>query len=249
MDKINNNNKIRLNKAIALSGLCSRRKADELIKNGKVKINGKNVTELSFYVSSEDKITVNEKLITFLQHKYVLLNKPAGYITSTQDEHGRKIVFDLLPLEYKHLKIAGRLDRESEGLVVLSNDGVFLNLIQSPQNNVKKFYLATIQDFISDQEVEIIRKNMLNGVKLDNFLCKVDSIKKVHNNISDKKQTTFEIVIHEGKNRQLRRMFQKQGLSVIKLKRFKIGSFELEGIKPRQHKEISRKEAYANLHI
>jgi len=235
--------KIRLNKAIAQSGLVSRRNADVLIKAGQVKVNGKLVTQYSFYVLPSDDIKVNGRTINLCDFKYLLFYKPMGYITTKQDEKNRKTVYDLLPSQVSVLKYAGRLDRDSEGLLIFSNDGDFLNIAASPSSKIKKVYLVTLEKNITNVEFEAIKLKMLNGIYLDGMLCKATSVKY----IKDKKLSVLEIVLEEGHNRQIRRMLQIIGFTASKLKRTQIGGFKLGNLRPGEHKEITKEEAYEKL--
>ena len=141
----------RLNKYIASSGLCSRRKADELIESGVVMVNGKTVTELGYGVQPKDKVFVNKKLIHPVKHEYYRFYKPAGYITTSDDEKGRKTIYDLLPERLHHLKPVGRLDRESTGLLILTNDGDLINDLTHPSAKVPKLYRVTINGKITQK--------------------------------------------------------------------------------------------------
>lgn len=241
------NKKIRLNKAIASSGLCSRRKAEELIKSGKVKVNGKVISELAYYIFKDDDLEVDGKKLKEKSHRYVLFHKPKGYITTSKDEHGRDTIYSLLPKSFLYLKSAGRLDSDSEGLLVLSNDGYFLNELQSPKSNIQKSYLIKLQENLSDIEKNHIMQKLLKGLLIDGKTCKIDEIRKINIRSQDKKHYDFEVVIHEGRNRQIRRLFQKLGYTVSRLKRIKVGSFYLGEIKKGSYREISKQEAYAYL--
>ena len=130
--------KLRLNKYIASSGICSRRKADELIENGYVNVNGKTIKELGYLISEKDKVFVEGKLIHPLKHEYYKFYKPAGYITTADDEKGRKTIYDILPEELKKLKPAGRLDKDSTGLLILTNDGDLINELTHPSVKIPK---------------------------------------------------------------------------------------------------------------
>lgn len=239
--------KIRLNKRIAMSGFASRRNADELIKSGKVRVNGKVINDLSFKVSLKDKIEVNGKALDIKTFKYLLFFKPKGYITTAKDERGRKTIYSLLPAEYHNLKPVGRLDRDSEGLLLLTNNGDFINKISHPKHKIPKTYLVSIDNFKKENSDEIIKK-LSSGVILDGECHKADFINQIRKNNAYKgKQWNFEIVIHEGINRQIRRMFQNIGYSVTALKRVKIGSlnsYELEKSR-KLYEELEEKEAYA----
>ena len=152
----------RLNKYIASSGLCSRRKADELIADGKVAINGKIITELGFYVREKDKVTVEGKLIKPQSLEYYRFYKPAGYITTQEDEKGRKTIYDIIPPELKHLKPVGRLDKDSTGLLILTNDGELINQMTHPSIKVPKVYVVTINGRFTQNNAQ----EMLNGIEI-----------------------------------------------------------------------------------
>ena len=144
----------RLNKYIASSGVCSRRKADELIESGAVMVNGKKVTELGFIVGEKDKVFVNQKLIRPVKHLYYRFYKPAGYITTCDDEKGRKTIYDLLPEELYNLKPVGRLDKDSTGLLILTNDGDLINKLTHPSVKVPKAYLVNVSGKMQKKELE-----------------------------------------------------------------------------------------------
>ena len=167
-----NDKKIRLNKAIALDGHFSRRKADELIKAGKVKVNNKIVFDLSCKVSSLDLIQVNDRALESKEHKYFLFYKPRGYITTRKDEFNRKTIYDLLPSSFRYLKPVGRLDRDTEGLLILTNDGDFINKVLHPSKNIKKTYMVEINESLSIDEANFVINKLLLGVRLDEKICK-----------------------------------------------------------------------------
>ena len=144
----------RLNKFIASSGLCSRRKADELIEEGKVFVNGKKVTELGFTVEDKDKVVIGGKLVRPVKHEYYRFYKPAGYITTSDDEKGRKTIYDLLPENMYNLKPVGRLDKDSTGLLILTNDGDLINELTHPSVKVPKVYLVTVDSRMHPHEFE-----------------------------------------------------------------------------------------------
>lgn len=245
--------KIRINKAIALSGLYSRRKAEELITAGRIKVNEKIVKDLNIKISPEvDLIKVDEKPLELKEYKYLILNKPRGYISTTNDESGRKHILDLLPSNFKNLKFAGRLDRDSEGLMILSNDGLFLNHILHPKNKIEKSYVVYLKEYLKEQEILVLKRKLENGLKISGELYKVDNVEInaiTVKNASDKKQTNLKIVLHEGKNRQIRKMIQYLGYSVANLKRVQVAGFSLNGIKKGSFLELSKKEAYAKLFL
>ena len=191
----------RLNKYIASSGLCSRRKADELIESGVVMVNGKTVTELGYGVQPKDKVFVNKKLIHPVKHEYYRFYKPAGYITTSDDEKGRKTIYDLLPERLHHLKPVGRLDRESTGLLILTNDGDLINDLTHPSAKVPKLYRVTINGKITQNDID----KMSKGIEIEpdkKAYAQVDVLE------IDNDSTTVEILLFQGMNRQIRKMFE-----------------------------------------
>ena len=153
----------RLNKFIASSGIASRRKADELIENEKVTVNGKIITELGFQVSAKDKVMVEGKLIKPLKLEYYRFYKPAGYITTADDEKGRKTIYDVIPPELKKLKPVGRLDKDSTGLIIMTNDGDLINDMTHPSIKVPKIYNVTVNGKVTPEDGE----KMHNGIEIE----------------------------------------------------------------------------------
>lgn len=226
----------RLQKVIANSGYCSRRKAEELIFNGEVKVNGKIVTELGTCVDKSDAITVSGKSLTYEQKEYILLNKPRGVITSTNDEKGRKTVLDLIDTD-KRLYPVGRLDYDTTGALLLTNDGELANLLMHPKNNIEKLYIAKVNGFVDKESLIKLAK----GVYIDNFKT---SKAKVRLKKYDKKTNTsiVEIIIHEGKNHQVKKMFEAVGYEVLKLKRERISFLTIDSLKSGEYRYLSLKE-------
>lgn len=226
----------RLQKVIANSGYCSRRKAEELICNGEVKVNGKIVTELGTCVDKSDAITVSGKSLTYEQKEYILLNKPRGVITSTNDEKGRKTVLDLIDTD-KRLYPVGRLDYDTTGALLLTNDGELANLLMHPKNNIEKLYIAKVNGFVDKDSLIKLAK----GVYIDNFKT---SKAKVRLKKYDKKTNTsiVEIIIHEGKNHQVKKMFEAVGYEVLKLKRERISFLTIDSLKSGEYRYLSLKE-------
>ena len=226
----------RLQKVIANSGYCSRRKAEELICNGEVKVNGKIVTELGTCVDKSDAITVSGKSLTYEQKEYILLNKPRGVITSTNDEKGRKTVLDLIDTD-KRLYPVGRLDYDTTGALLLTNDGELANLLMHPKNNIEKLYIAKVNGFVDKDSLIKLAK----GVYIDNFKT---AKAKVRLKKYDKKTNTsiVEIIIHEGKNHQVKKMFEAVGYEVLKLKRGRISFLTIDSLKSGEYRYLSLKE-------
>lgn len=224
----------RLQKVIANSGYCSRRKAEELIKNGKVLVNGKKIEELGFKVDGNDIITVENKILKKENKEYILLYKPRGVVTTTSDEKGRKTVLDLIETN-KRLYPVGRLDYDTSGLLLLTNDGELTNILIHPKNEIDKVYIAKINGIMNGFEIKTLEKGVLiDGKKT--APCKVKVRKK------EKDSSIIELTIHEGKNHQVKKMFETIGFKVLKLKREKLAFLNLSGLKPGEYRYLSIKE-------
>ena len=226
----------RLQKVIASSGITSRRKAESLIVNGKVKVNGKVVTELGTKVDSKDEILVNDKLIEKEVKEYYLLNKPRGVITSTSDDKGRTTVVDLIDTTSRIYPV-GRLDYDTTGALLLTNDGEFANIITHPKNSIDKVYLAKLNGIIKGEQINKLK----DGIVLDNVLVKPTRVKLKKVN-KDNNTSMVEITIHEGKNHEVKRLFESVGFLVDKLTRERIGIFNLEGLKSGEYRKLTLKE-------
>ncbi len=229
------NSKVRLNKYIAACGYCSRRKADEYIEAGKVRVNGEIVSELGFMVSTKDKITIENKIIKPETLTYIRYYKPAGYITTMDDEKGRKTIYDILPEEVQNLKPVGRLDKDSTGLLILTNDGDFINDLAHPSIKVPKVYRVTAQGKLNLNDIEIMAK----GIEIEK-----DKIAYADSRIIDfeGRNTVLEIVLYQGLNRQIRKMLDYIGHPVISLKRLSMGPIDLQGLKKGQFKYLKPKQ-------
>lgn len=224
----------RLQKVITNSGYCSRRKAEELIKNGKVMVNGKKIEELGFKVDGNDIITVENKILKKENKEYILLYKPRGVVTTTSDEKGRKTVLDLIETN-KRLYPVGRLDYDTSGLLLLTNDGELTNILIHPKNEIDKVYIAKINGIMNGFEIKTLEKGVLiDGKKT--APCKVKVRKK------EKDSSIIELTIHEGKNHQVKKMFETIGFKVLKLKREKLAFLNLSGLKPGEYRYLSIKE-------
>lgn len=226
----------RLQKKIASYGFTSRRKAEELIVDGRVKVNGKKITELGYKVLDKDVIEVDDVIIEKDNKVYYLLYKPRGVISSSNDDKDRKTVVDLINTNVRIYPI-GRLDYDTTGIILLTNDGDFANLMMHPSNEIEKLYIAKIEGKLSGYEI----KKLKEGIFIDGYKtspCKV----KIKN--YDKKSDTsiIEIVIHEGKNHQIKKMFEQVSHEVIKLKREKIAFLTLNGLNSGEYRSLTPKE-------
>ncbi len=226
----------RLQKVIAQSGVTSRRKAEELITSGKVKVNGNIVTELGTKVSNKDKIEVNNQIIEKEPREYYILNKPRGYITSTSDEHHRKTVIDLIPTKARIYPV-GRLDYDTTGLLLLTNDGEFANILMHPSEKVEKVYMAKLNGIIKGEQINQLK----TGVTIDGVTVQASRVKL--KKVNEKNNTCMvQITIHEGKNHQVKKMFESVGYSVEKLKREKVAFFNLKDLQSGEYRKLTPKE-------
>jgi 23S rRNA pseudouridine2605 synthase len=231
----------RLQKLIAAAGLASRRHAEEMIEAGQVTVNGKVVTELGTKADPErDHIKVRGRLINpLLQSRekiYVLLNKPRGYLTSLADPEGRPLVSELLPHSLGRLHPVGRLDFNTEGLLLLTNDGEFTNFITSARNRVAKVYEVKVKGVPPEEAIERLRR----GIVLDDGVR--TSPAEITETDRSEMNAWFEVVLHEGRNQQIRRMFDAIGHSVLKLRRVRIGFLKDERIAPKQWRLLTPAE-------
>lgn len=226
----------RLQKVIAESGLTSRRKAEELIVAGKVKVNGETVKELGTKVSPSDEITVNNRIIEKEQKEYYLLNKPRGVITSTSDDKERKTVTDLINTSARIYPV-GRLDYDTTGALLLTNDGEFANIVMHPASEIDKVYLAKLEGIIKGEQINKLK----DGIMLDDILVKASRVKL--KKVSQESNTSMvEITIHEGKNHQVKRMFEAVGFHVEKLTRKRVGIFDIRDLKSGEYRKLTPKE-------
>jgi 23S rRNA pseudouridine2605 synthase len=227
----------RLQKVIARAGIASRRKSEDLIKEGRVKVNGKVVTELGLKVSSSDRVEVNEIQIEKEEPVYFLLYKPRGVISSVNDEKGRKVVTDFFPHLKERIYPVGRLDYDTSGLLVLTNDGEFANLLMHPKSEVDKVYVAKVKGIPTKENLRKLEK----GIRLEDGKTAPARVKLL--SADNKKQSAIvEITIHEGRNRQVRRMFEAIGHDVMKLKRERYGFLTLSGLKTGDARELTPHE-------
>lgn len=233
--------KVRIQKIIAESGYCSRRKAEEYIEKGKVKVNGHPCSLGDKAIPGRDLITVGEDKIQYVKKRkkyYLMLNKPRGYVTTLSDELDRKCVTELLDGVEERVYPVGRLDRNSEGLLLLTNDGDFANNIMHPSKHIGKTYRVTVRSSLTDEQVV----SLSEGVVLDGKRTAPASITVLS---QEKTRSVFRITIYEGRNRQIRRMCEEVGLEVARLRRVSIGPLKLGMLKPGEYRELTAEELRA----
>jgi len=227
---------MRLNKFLAKSGVTSRRKADELIEQGRVRINGKAVNQLGTKVDGKtDKVEVDGVQVKPEKKLYLMLHKPPGYLVTMDDPFSRPTIKSLLPDLGVRLFPVGRLDLKSEGLLFLTNDGELAHRLMHPRYEVKKIYRVRVKDQIKEKHI----KNISRGIYLDNQKVTPDDIKLIK---KDSDSSLIRIEIHEGKKREIRRMFQSEGYSVIRLKRVQFAGLKLGKLGRGQWRYLTPKE-------
>ena len=220
----------RLQKVISNSGYTSRRKAEDLITQGKVKVNDKVVTELGTKVTSKDIIHVEGNLISSVEKVYYVLYKPEGYVSTTSDEFGRNTVMDLVPSD-KRVYPVGRLDYDTSGVLLLTNDGDFTNLMTSPSHHIEKEYRVKLEGLLRKEE----STRICRGMRIDNYKTKKAKIKDVSYN-KNNLTTLATITITEGKYHQVKKMFEATGHKVLKLKRVRFGAVTLDKMRIGEHR-------------
>jgi len=228
----------RLQKYMASCGVASRRKCEELILEGKVKVNGTLVNELGIKVDeAKDIVEYNGKIIKKEEKKiYIMLNKPEGYICSVKDEKDRKTILDLVKVDERIYPI-GRLDYDSSGLILLTNDGDIYNKIIHPRTEINKKYIAVVKNKITDKDI----KSFEQGIDIGGYIT-APALIKILSYDEDKNISTVEVNIHEGKNRQIRRMCSALNHEVLSLKRVAIGEIKLAYLKRGEYRELNSEE-------
>ncbi len=227
----------RLQKIIANLGVTSRRKAEELIISGKVKVNGKIVTELGTKVNNTDLIEVNNEIINQeIKKVYYLLNKPSKVITSTKDEKRRPTVVSLIDTKERIYPV-GRLDYDTTGLIILTNDGTLANILMHPKNNIPKTYLAKVKGIITKEDII----NLKRGIIIEDRLVDTSNFKIKEKNY-EKDTTLIEITIYEGRNHIIKKIFAKLNHPVLTLKRTQIAFLTLENLKVGEYRPLKIKE-------
>ena len=223
----------RLQKVIAQAGIASRRKAEELIKQGKVKVNGKTVTEMGVQVSFDDEVSVNGQLIRKEEKVYYLLNKPKRTICSVKDEKDRKTVLSCFPEVKERIFPVGRLDYETTGLLIMTNDGEFANLMMHPRNHIKKTYEVAVEGVITDEMAHMLER----GINLDDGRTLPAEVFILQRS-TKKNSTVLQITIQEGRNREIRRMMEYFHCEVTRLNRIAYAFLDLGTLRQGEYRKL-----------
>lgn len=227
--------KMRISRYLSSCGLSSRRKCEEYVRAGKVKVNGEIIKDLSFIVTAGDRVEFDERQVKYSEKMTMVLNKPAGYLSTVRDDFKRKTVIDLINNKDMRLFPVGRLDYNSRGLIILTNDGDLAYRIMHPRYEVPKTYEVTIKGALEDKYIEKIKEGIeIEGRKLIPLNIKILDSKK--------NRTIIEIKIIEGRKRIIRKIFKKIGYNVIDLKRTMIGKLGLNGLKEGQARELKKED-------
>ena len=228
----------RLQKFLANAGIASRRKCEELILNGKIEVNGEVITELGTKVSDKDIVKYNGKIVKSEEEKvYILLNKPIGYVTTAKDQFNRDTVLDLVKIN-KRVVPVGRLDMYTSGALILTNDGEFVNMLTHPKNEVNKTYNVTVKGNVTNEDIEQLQK----GVEIDDGYITKPAKVKILKIDEEKNISRIQITIHEGKNRQVRKMCEAINKKVLALHRCKIGNIEVKDLEVGKWRYMTKKE-------
>lgn len=226
----------RLQKYLSSCGVASRRKSEELIQKGKVTVNGKIITELGYKINEDDEVIVNGNEVYKKEKEYYLLYKPEKTICSVKDEKGRKTVIELIQTKEKIFPV-GRLDYDTSGLLLLTNDGELTNILTHPKGNVKKTYLAKISGIITSIKLKELEQGIvIDGVKTKKAIAKLKKIDKKNN------KSYVELTITEGRNHQVKNMFSALGFKVLKLKRTNYAFLTLDGLSRGEYRTLTIKE-------
>lgn len=230
--------KIRLQKYLSEAGIASRRKSEELILQGKIKVNGQIITELGFKVNPEkDEVKYNDKLVKPENKKiYILLNKPIGYVTTTKDQFDRDTVLDLVKVKEKILPV-GRLDMYTSGAIILTNDGDFIYRVTHPKYEIEKTYNATVKGIVTNEDISKLE----NGVKIEDYISGKAKVRILKID-KEKDISRIEITIHEGKNREVRKMCNAIDKKVLALHRSKIENISVKNLKIGEWRFLTSKE-------
>lgn len=228
--------KYRLNRAVAATGICSRRRADDLIAAGRISVNGSVVTDFNYLVDTAlDSLKLDGDAIAVREFMYIMVYKPVGIITTCEDEKGRSNILSILPAQVRHLKPVGRLDMDSEGLLLLTNDGELAQRLAHPSHHVFKRYEVTVSGELNDGVLGHLR----DGVDLDEGRTLPAQVRLIK---ATKEKSIVEIAIREGRNRQIRRMCAKVGYPVTRLVRLAIGELQLRQMEPGEWRHLTPDE-------
>lgn len=232
------NNEVRLQKFMAEQGSASRRKSEDLIRTGKVKVNGHIAIIGQKINPKKDLVTVGKQKIVPPKTRnmvYIMLNKPRGYVTTVSDEYDRKTVMDLIPDIKERIYPVGRLDKDSEGLLIMTNDGSFTNCLTHPSHELAKVYRVTVRPAVDDE----ILYNLRNGIVIDGRKTAPADVTVL---TEEENRVVLEFVLHEGRNREIRKMCESQGLEVARLKRTAVGSLKLGVLPQGKYRELTEQE-------
>lgn len=232
----------RIQKVLADQGICSRREAERLIAAGKVKVNGHPVTLGDKMDPDYDKVMIDgqtQRIVRKRQYTYIMLHKPRGYLTTRSDDRGRKTVMDLVSDVPAMLRPVGRLDKDSEGLLLMTDDGAFINMLTHPSGGVGKLYRVTVNPRATEEQII----QMSSGVVLDDGVKTQPCV--IHVVVDEPGRTVLEITLHEGRNRQIRRMCSAVGLQVVRLRRTAEGPVKLGMLQPGEYRELKKSEINA----
>lgn len=232
----------RVQKVLSDQGICSRREAERLIAAGKVKVNGHPITLGDKMDPDYDKVMIDGKTVRIVrkrQYTYIMLHKPRGYLTTRADDRGRKTVMELVADVPAMLRPVGRLDKDSEGLLLMTDDGAFINMLTHPSGGVGKLYRVTVNPRATEQQII----EMSSGVVLDDGVKTQPCV--IHVVVDEPGRTVLEITLHEGRNRQIRRMCSAVGLQVVRLRRTAEGPVKLGMLQPGEYRELKKSEINA----
>lgn len=228
----------RLQKFLANNGIAARRKCEEYIVDGRVKVNGKIVTQLGVKVNPDkDIVEFDGKVVNKSEKKvYILLNKPIGYVTTAKDQFDRPTVLDLVKVDEKVLPV-GRLDMYTSGALILTNDGEFIYKVTHPKYEIEKTYTVTVKGIVTQEDVE----KLTNGLKIDDYISGKAKVKILKTN-EEKNFSRVQITIHEGKNREVRKMCEAIGKKVLALHRRKIGNLDVKNLALGNWRYLTKRE-------
>ncbi len=227
---------VSLSHYLSLSGIASRRKSTEIIKQGMVKVNDVKITNPGMKINIDDIVLFNNKIVELEQKIYIMLNKPKGYICTSDDPYAEKKILDLVNIPNVRLFTAGRLDKDSEGLIIITNDGNYTNKLMHPSNEIEKCYIVKINNTFTHN----VLKELKNGITDDSEFLKPISIEPLGN-------TTYKIILNEGKKREIRRMIRFADRRVLSLKRIRVGNLFLNDLPTGKWKELNNDEINQSL--